>query len=297
VLDGFRLARVEAGLEVAADALAAREHGLVARASRRKLHDPDILVAVAMAARVGGGLIEGPKAVALPLSPHVPRTLIRCPPEAKPASAGCIRTLRQSSRSGGSPAAAPRTPVPSGADEVAMGGDGLRVRAWTVAEQAPLVRAHLEEAEVLAVLRCRLEVRLAPRDGDRSLAVVLEHLADCRSRRERGDPARVASTNLHAKCRDGSRQRRNAPLGVRQSRLRRLLVLRRAQERAVRPEEPHGALIAVERSQRPLQLLLESEARFRRGNRLRRRARLAGRGLRRCRSGLRHENERKQANE
>ena len=76
-LDGFRLARVETRLEVAADALAAREDGLVARAARGELHDADVVVAVAMAACVRSGLIEGPKAVALPLSPHVPGTVTR----------------------------------------------------------------------------------------------------------------------------------------------------------------------------------------------------------------------------
>ena len=76
-LDGFGLARVEAGLEVAADALAAREHGLVAHAPWGKGYDADVVVSVAVAARVRSGLIEGPKAVALPLSPHVPGTVTR----------------------------------------------------------------------------------------------------------------------------------------------------------------------------------------------------------------------------
>jgi hypothetical protein len=70
-LDRFRLARVETRLEVAPDALAAREHGLVARTAWGKVHDADVVVAIAVAARVCGGLIQGPKAVALPLSPHV----------------------------------------------------------------------------------------------------------------------------------------------------------------------------------------------------------------------------------
>ena len=65
------VARVEALLEVAADALAAREHGLVPHTTGRELHEPHVLVAVAVTASVCGGLIQGPKAVALPLSPHV----------------------------------------------------------------------------------------------------------------------------------------------------------------------------------------------------------------------------------
>ena len=42
-----------------------------------ELHDADVVVAIAVTARVGSSLIEGPKAVALPLSPHVLGTLIR----------------------------------------------------------------------------------------------------------------------------------------------------------------------------------------------------------------------------
>ena len=76
-LDGFRFARVETRLEVAPDALAAGQHGLVARAPWGKIHDADVVVAIAVAARVCGGLIQGPKAVALPLSPHVPGTVTR----------------------------------------------------------------------------------------------------------------------------------------------------------------------------------------------------------------------------
>ena len=70
-LHGLGLTSVEAGLEVAADVLAAREYRVVPDAPRRQLHDADVVVAVAVAARVRSGLIEGPKAVALPLSPHV----------------------------------------------------------------------------------------------------------------------------------------------------------------------------------------------------------------------------------
>jgi len=47
-----------------------------------------------------------------------------------------------------------------------------------VAEEAPLVRAHLEHAEVLAVLRGRPVAGLAARDAERLAAVVAEHEAD-----------------------------------------------------------------------------------------------------------------------
>ena len=66
-----------------------------------------------------------------------------------------------------------------------MRGDRLLVRRRPVAEELALVRSHLEEAEVLAVLCGRPEVRLAPGDGDRGVAVVRERVADRRLRRER----------------------------------------------------------------------------------------------------------------
>src|SRR6188474_2374022 len=161
-LDGLGLARVEACLEVAPDALTAREHRFVANASRRELHDPHVLVAVAVAARVCGGLIEGPKAVALPLSPHVPGTPIRMTSPARPARGGRIRSLRQSSPSARSPAAAPWAPVATGSHEVAMSRHRLLARRRAVPEQLTFVRAHLEEAEILAVLRGRPQARFAP---------------------------------------------------------------------------------------------------------------------------------------
>jgi len=64
------LARIQAVLEVASNRLAARQHGVVAHAAGRELHDADVLVAVTVTASVGRGLVQGPKAVALPLSPH-----------------------------------------------------------------------------------------------------------------------------------------------------------------------------------------------------------------------------------
>ena len=98
-LDGFRLACVETRLEVAADALAAREDRLVTGAARGELHDAHVVVAVAVAARICGSLIEGPKAVALPLSPHVPGHLaegrVQRDPGAEDASAVCAIPLDQ----------------------------------------------------------------------------------------------------------------------------------------------------------------------------------------------------------
>jgi hypothetical protein len=71
VLKRLRFARVQPSLEVSPDALSVRQHRLVADTPRRQLHDADVLVALSVTARVCSSLIEGPKAVALPLSPHV----------------------------------------------------------------------------------------------------------------------------------------------------------------------------------------------------------------------------------
>ena len=78
------------------------------------------------------------------------------------------RSLRQKSRwLRRCPAAAPRAPVAAGADEVAVSSDRLLPGRAAVAEKLTLVRAHLEQAEVLTVLRARRQPGLAPchRDG------------------------------------------------------------------------------------------------------------------------------------
>jgi hypothetical protein len=93
--DGFRLARVELRLEVASNRLAVGEHGVIADATGWQLHDPDVVVAVAVTARVRSSLIEWPKAVALPLSPHVPRTPIRSRGRAKPTAGAQVCSLRR----------------------------------------------------------------------------------------------------------------------------------------------------------------------------------------------------------
>jgi hypothetical protein len=137
-LNRFRLAGVELRLEVAPDRLAVREHRVVADTPRRELHDPDVVVTLAVTACVGRSLIQGPKTVALPLSPHVLGTPIRRTARAKPAaearacslrrnatdSAGPSSTAAQSSglakKALRCPAARPGAPVAAGADEVAV---------------------------------------------------------------------------------------------------------------------------------------------------------------------------------
>ena len=63
--------------------------------------------------------------------------------------------------------ARPRAPVAARVDEVPVGGRRLRGRSRAVAVDAPLVRAHLEQAEVLAVLGIGAQAGLAARDGER----------------------------------------------------------------------------------------------------------------------------------
>jgi hypothetical protein len=52
------LAAVDPGFEATANVLTRREKGVVMRASRWELHDADGLVTIAVAACVGGRLIE-----------------------------------------------------------------------------------------------------------------------------------------------------------------------------------------------------------------------------------------------
>ena len=68
---GLWLARVETLLEVAPDRFAIGEHGLVTETTGRELYDADVVVTLAMTARVRRGLVEGPQAVALPPSEHL----------------------------------------------------------------------------------------------------------------------------------------------------------------------------------------------------------------------------------
>ena len=82
----FRLARVEPCLEVPADRLAVREDRVVAHASRRELHDPHVVVALAMAARVRRSLVKGAQTIAFSPPQHLADTYQmdfrkgRCPP-------------------------------------------------------------------------------------------------------------------------------------------------------------------------------------------------------------------------
>ena len=91
-LDGrIGLARVEPFLEVLAYRLSVREHGLVACAPGRELHDADVLVPVTVAAGVRRRLVEGPKAVALPLSPHYAAEVAEPPGKRNPGRPAVVQ--------------------------------------------------------------------------------------------------------------------------------------------------------------------------------------------------------------
>jgi hypothetical protein len=100
------------------------------------------------------------------------------------------------------PATAPGAPVPTGKHEVPVRCRRLLVRSPPVSEQAPLVRPHLEETEVLSVLRGRRQPGLAPGDRDGLIAVAVEDLADRSPRRHRCASPSVSRVGCATKRRD-----------------------------------------------------------------------------------------------
>jgi hypothetical protein len=179
-------------------------------------------------------------------------------------------------------------------DEVRVRCDRLLTGGLSVPEKTTFLRAHLEEAEILAVLRVGLEARLAPRHSKRLLAVLPEHLADGPARRSRCSSSRLALVEESPYRRDRPGHPGQTPLRALEGGLRAGLVFRRAQERAVVREEPNRAPVSVgslELAREPgfqgshYSFLLRLAIRVDRLPRLRRR------------SGLYHENEREQANE
>jgi hypothetical protein len=174
-----------------------------------------------------------------------------------------------------------------------MSREGLIVGRRTVAEEPALRGAHLEEAEILAVLRRGPQVRLAPSDRERLMAMSREDCADRLPRRERREPTRVPDMDLRLERSDRLRELVSSTLSVGQLRVRVVPMRAGAQERAMRSVEPDGSTALPQRRDLASELLIERE-------RVSYRLRLTvvrGGGLHRCRSGLRHESERKQANE
>ena len=130
-----------------------------------------------------------------------------------------------------------------------MSGDGLRVCGVSVPEQATLVRAHLEQAEVLPVLGRRRQARLAPGDSDRLLAVPTEHSADRRPRSRLGESASPprfgARTNDLSVEGDLPRHLREVAVRTPERRQRSPSVLSRVGELPLRVEEPDCAPVRV----------------------------------------------------
>src|SRR6188472_3911419 len=171
------VATVDPLLEAPPDLLARREE-VVARAAGRKLDDADRLVAVAVAARIGGCLVERPQAVGLPPEGHGRSTTsdrARREPGRQPGS----RSLRTFHAVSSVPRLArPGAPVAARAHEVAVRRLCLYQRGLAVTEKPALVRSHLEEPEVLAVLGVDAVAGLAAGDPERLAAVGAKDVAD-----------------------------------------------------------------------------------------------------------------------
>lgn len=102
------IAAVDPGLEAAADVLARREKCVVAHTARGQLDDAHRLVPVAVAARVGGRLIEGLQAITLPPKPCHTRTPTTSRPPWEPGRAAGFRTLQTKRGGEGLPRASAR---------------------------------------------------------------------------------------------------------------------------------------------------------------------------------------------
>jgi len=194
--------------------------------------------------------------------------------------------------------AAPRAPVPAGCHEVPVRGDRLSVRRPPVAEQPPLARSHLEEAEVLAVLRSRRVAGLTPRDSERLTAVAAtEDAADCDLRRCVGKSSRLAALERAAQHGDRLAYVRETPFRARERAPRDLTMLDGAEERAMVLEETDDGAVPPRSRELVLEPRLQGNGRLRRTLRSRR----IGRRLRalpfRYRRDLCGQNEHAQANE
>ena len=149
------VATVDPGLEAAANLLTRCEERVVVHAARRQLHDANGFVASAVAARVGGRLIERSQAIAVPPKPCHTRTPTTSRAPWEPSPAAGVRTLQ--TNCGGTARSAPglarpRAPVATRRDEVPVGRGDLFSDRRAVPEESPLARAHLEQTEILAVL-------------------------------------------------------------------------------------------------------------------------------------------------
>jgi hypothetical protein len=181
----------------------------------------------------------------------------------EPLGAEGDRTLRRNTRtpSGSRPATAPRAPVSSRENEVPVRGARLLVGGRSVTEEAPFVRPHLEEAEVLAVPCGRLEARLAPRDVERLVAVPAEHRADRLPRRQRGHSLGFAPGERLAELGRCACRADELPLGAAESQSRLGAMASRAEERGALLVEADRAAVTADRVQLGREAGLEGDGR------------------------------------
>ena len=155
------IASVDPGLEASSDLFTRHEQRVVACATRGEFDDPYCLVAIAMTARVRGRLIERSQALTIASKPCHHQTPSTFRPAWEPGREDGYRTLHRKPSAPLRPGlAGPRTPIPARRDEVPVRGLGLFDRRRAMTEDPTLVRAHLEESQVLSVLGIRPVTRL-----------------------------------------------------------------------------------------------------------------------------------------
>ena len=162
-----------------------------------------------------------------------------------------------------------------------------------MAVQLPGERAHLEQAEVLAVRCVGPQTRLAPGDGHGFLAVAAEDSADRDSRWSVSEQSFRPPVNRMAEHHDLPRRASKVTPRLPQGPACDGAVLFRSEKAVMLREEADGAPLLVERNELPLEAGLQADRvmpscgsyYIRRMSRLR------------CRSGLCHEDERAQASE
>jgi hypothetical protein len=118
---------------------------------------------------------------------------------------------------------------------------------------------HLEEPEVLAILRRRMEPRLAPGDVDRLPAVPLEDGADRDLRGRRPQLAHVLCMERVPQLSDLVNRSRELPFGLHKRLPRDSTALLGSQQPAMRPEEVDGGSLLAQEAHLAIELRRESE--------------------------------------
>jgi hypothetical protein len=155
--------------------------------------------------------------------------------------------------------AAPRAPVAAAVHEVPVRGDRLGERRRSVAEESACRVAHLEEAEVLPVLRRRVQTRLAPGHGDGLSAVPLEDRADRGLRRCLPQDPHVPCVQRLAQPPDLSCRASEPSLGAHKCLPCDNAVLLRPQEPAMGLKEVDDAALSASEAELPVQLRSQRE--------------------------------------